>query len=249
MTTSAQLPPWRERTVFAFIDEPPFARPLRGGNAEGCDVELAFTVLRSLGVEQIELRLATFAELLPGVAEGRWHVNTPLFVTAERSKQVAFSRPVWALGDGFVVKAGNPLGIDSYRAIAAGQAWLGVVAGQVQHDSALAAGVPPGRIRAYATQEAVVQALVDGEIDAYASTAMGNRMFVAALGDARLEAVAQPLTATAPPGAFSFALQAQELKARFDEVLARYLGSDAHREAVSRWGLGAAEIDPVATHR
>lgn len=249
MVSSSRQPPWHERTVFAFIDEPPFARPLRGGTAEGCDVELALTVLRSLGVEQVELHLTTFAELLPGVAAGRWHVNTPLFVTPERAKQVAFSRPVWALGDGFVVKAGNPLGIDSYRAIAAGQALLGVVAGQVQHDSALAAGVPAGRIRTYATQDAVVQALRDGEIDAYASTAVGNRMFVAALGDAQLEAVAQPLTAAAPCGAFSFALQAHELKARFDEVLAMHLGSRAHREAVSHWGLGAAEIDPVAPRR
>ena len=246
---SNELPPWRERAVFAFIDEPPFARPLPAGGAEGCDVDLALTVLGALGVAHVELRLTTFAELLPGVAAGRWHVNTPLFVTAERADQVAFSRPVWALGDGFIVKAGNPLGIDSYAAIAAGQAWLGVVMGQVQHDAALAAGVPPGRIRTYSTQQAVVQALRDGEVDAYASTALGNRMFVAALGDVGLAAVAQPLASAAPVGAFSFALQAHELKARFDEVLAGYLGSAAHRRAAGRWGLGAAEIDPVVQDR
>lgn len=247
MSHSPALPPWREHTIFAFIDEPPFARPLRDGGAEGCDVELACTVLSMLGVRRIELRLTTFAELLPGVAAGRWHVNTPLFVTAERARQVAFSRPVWALDDGFIVRAGNPMGLDSYRAIARCGARLGVVKGQVQHGSALAAGVAPQRIHTYATQHEVVQAMLAGEIDAYASTAVGNRMFAAALGDARITAVGpQSPSRAAPVGAFSFALEARELRASFDDVLTRHLGSSAHRAAAAHWGLGSAEIDPVA---
>ena len=72
---------WRERVVLAYIDEPPFGMPGPDGQARGCDVDLAMTVLHGIGVRHIEMRLTTFAELLPGVCAGRWTINTPLFVT------------------------------------------------------------------------------------------------------------------------------------------------------------------------
>src|SRR5215470_4310043 len=103
--------------IFAYLDEPPFCAPGPDGGAIGCDVEVAFVLLRAIGIERIEARMVTFAELLPGVASGLWHINTPLFVTSERAKLVTFSRPVWALADGFMVKAGNPRQLTSYRAL------------------------------------------------------------------------------------------------------------------------------------
>ena len=93
-----------DQIVFAYLDEPPFCAPAVDGPV-GCDVEVAFVVLRALGVERIETRLVTFAELLPGVASGAWHVNTPLFITPERARLVDFSRPVWSLADGLMVQA------------------------------------------------------------------------------------------------------------------------------------------------
>lgn len=232
---------WRERVVLAYIDEPPFAQPGGQAGAAGCDVELALTVLAAIGVRRVETRLTTFAELIPGVAAGRWDMNVPLFVTAQRSRVVAFSRPVWALRDGFIVDAGNPQ---------APGARLGVVSGQVQHDTALRAGVPPGRVREFETQRAALAALRAGEIHAYASTALGNRAFVGGLGDPALQAVElEGEASTAPVGAFSFALADTELRGRFDAFLVRHLGSPAHRESMAAHGLSASEIDPVLPHR
>ena len=68
-------------------------------------------------------------------------MNVPIFVTPKRSEDVAFSVPVWALGDGFLVHAGNPKGLTGYAAVAQrADARLGVIPGQVQLDSAKAAG-------------------------------------------------------------------------------------------------------------
>lgn len=246
---------WRERVVLAYIDEPPFAQPGGQAGAVGCDVELALTVLAAIGVRRVETRLTTFAELIPGVAAGRWDMNVPLFVTAQRSRVVAFSRPVWALRDGFIVDAGNPQGLRSYRDLVQSPgARLGVVSGQVQHDAALRAGVPPGRIREFETQRAALAALRAGEIHAYASTALGNRVFIGGLGDPALQAVelegeASTVDAGPPVGAFSFALADTELRGRFDAFLMRYLGSPAHRERMAAHGLLASEIDPVLPHR
>jgi Bacterial extracellular solute-binding proteins, family 3 len=126
---------WRDKVVFAYIDEPPFARPRSNGEAVGCDVDLAMTVLRAIGVRTVETKVTTFAELLPGIAAGRWTMNVPLFVTPQRAALVAFSRPVWALHDGLIVPAGNPKRLDGYRAIA--EAQRGHRPGATRHRPAL----------------------------------------------------------------------------------------------------------------
>lgn len=87
------------KVTIAYIDEPPFGWTKTDGLATGADIDLADEVLRAIGVTRIEHRLTTFSELLPGVEAGRWDMNVPLFVTPERSQMVAFSMPVWAIGD------------------------------------------------------------------------------------------------------------------------------------------------------
>jgi polar amino acid transport system substrate-binding protein len=92
-------------------------------------------------------------------------MNTALFVTPERSRLVDFSRPIWALADGFIVKAGNPGGFDSYAALAADKtARLGIVQGTVQRQTALNAGIPADRIVELATQAEVIAALA-GQVE------------------------------------------------------------------------------------
>lgn len=240
---------WRNRVLFAYIDEPPFATPLPDGAARGCDVDLALTGLRAIGVRAIELRLTTFAELLPGVASGRWTMSTPVFVSAERQGIVSFSRPVWALADGFVVPAGNPCGITSYRTIAKGRRKLALVAGQIQRNNALAAGVTADELVEFATQHEALQAVRDGLADAYASTAVGNRTVLAQsrLGELMGVDAQDDFCRTPPIGAFSFAHASVDLRRAFDEFLVDYVGSSEHRERMLCNGLTRNEIDPIVS--
>ena len=103
----------------AYIEEPPFYWTAADGTLTGADIELAEVVLRAIGVTEIEYHPTSFEALLPGVQAGRWDMNVPIFVTAERARHVTFSVPVWAIGDGFVLLAGNPKRLTSYAAIAA----------------------------------------------------------------------------------------------------------------------------------
>ena len=156
-----------DRVTFAYLDEPPFCAPGADGAAIGCDVEVAFAILNAIGIDRVEIRLVTFADLLPGVASGRWHINTPLFITEERRRLVEFSRPVWSLADGLMVRAGNPKRLTSYRALAAhAGARLVVVADQVQEQRALAAGLDLARVLRVATQPDAVAAVREGRADA-----------------------------------------------------------------------------------
>jgi polar amino acid transport system substrate-binding protein len=247
---------WREQVVLAYLDEPPFCAPGPDDRPVGCDMDVAHHVLAAIGVRRIETRLVTFTELLPGVAAGAWTLNTPLFVTEERRKLVDFSRPVWSLADGLMVRAGNPEGLIGYEAIARdSEAMLGVVADQVQEHSAMAAGVPTDRIRRYATQAEAVQAVLHGHVDAYASVAMAHRGYLRAAPDVRLAVVdfgaALGVGHGAKPalGAFSFAKSSAGLRDAFDAALGDYLGTPAHRALMAGYGFVDSDVDRVAPAR
>ncbi|MDN3274349.1 transporter substrate-binding domain-containing protein [Frankia sp. RB7] len=242
----------QDKTILAYIEEPPFAATINGQPA-GSDVDLAKAVLARMGVKDIELKKVEFAELLPGVAAGRWTMNTALFVTPERCKTVAYSNPIWALVDGMIVRAGNPKRISSYASVAASDARLGVVKGTVQVGSAKAAGVPAERIVEFGAQEEIIAAIKTRRVDAYPNTALGHRALLASLKDADL-ALAQrfepPMENGRPKagfGAFSFNQASGAFIARFNAELARFLGSEDHRAIVAKYGLGNEEIAPALT--
>ena len=177
-----------------------------------------------------------------------WTVNTPLFVTPQREARVAFSRPVWALADGLMVRADAKLRPASYEAMAANAASvLGVVAAQVQEQSAREAGMPTERITCFADQRAAVEALRGGLIDAYASVAAVHRGFLLREPDAGLAVVDLGARAgqLAAVGAYSFAKANDGLRRAFDAELRVYLGSSRHRAVMRRYGFGRDEFDRV----
>jgi polar amino acid transport system substrate-binding protein len=229
----------------AYIEEPPFYWTVEDRRVVGSDIELAEAALGAIGVTAIEYVSTSFDQFLPGVNEGRWDMNVPIFVTPERAQQVAFSRPVWTLGDGFVLQAGNPKGLTSYKALAArSDARLGVIAGQVQVESALAAGVGKAQMVMFRDQPEAVAALLAGHIDAFAGTALGNRSVAAAHGE--LEAFAHEASdGPVLTGAFSFSKGNVDLLDAVNEQLQRYLGSVDHRARMAKYGLSSTEIDGV----
>jgi polar amino acid transport system substrate-binding protein len=230
------------RVRVAYVEEPPFYATAPDGSATGADIELADIVLRAVGASAIEYVPTTFGELISGVVAGRWDINVPIFVTPERARLVAFSRPVWCLADGFVVKHGNPKQLTGYTAVAEhADARLGVIPGQVQFDAARDAGVSESKLVTFADQAAAVTALLAREIDVFAATAVGNRAITAEhpeLQDVELEGSG----ARGPVGAFSFR-PGDRLLGEVDDALRDYLGTDDHRRRMAAHGFGPAEID------
>ena len=230
----------------AYIEEAPFYWTASDGSVTGADIELADVVLRAIGATSVEHIPTSFDEFLPGVQQGRWDLNVPIFVTPERAQHVAFSLPVWALGDGFLVQSGNPKALNGYAALAArSDARLGVIAGQLQVASARSAGVGDGQLVVFKSQPEAIAALQAGQIDAFAATAIGSR--AAADGNPAIDAVAHEASQGAKPpvGAFSFARGNHALLQAVNEQLRRYLGSADHRARMAKYGITHAEIDAV----
>ena len=199
---------WRQRCTVAYLDEPPYFMPVDGADPTGCDIELAGMVLGALGVHRVDFVLTTFGELIDGVTSRRWHVNAPMFITAERAR-----RAIQRAGLGGDRQLHRPIETmsatsTSYEAIAGDDSIrVAAVAGQVQVETARRAGVPNDRIVEFADQDAAASAVLAGNADASVSTAPGNVAYIARLGDPRLVSVADSRAGERdglPLGAFSF---------------------------------------------
>ena len=234
-----------EKMRFAFLQEPPFCFTDGSGTLGGCDAILAQKLCQALGLEAFSPVETEFANLLPGLVDGQWDMTTGLFVSDERRKLVDFSRPIWVLQDGLLVARGNPRNLRGYRSIAGDPAALiGVISGQVQHQTALQNGVPPERIRIFATQAEAAAAVTAGVVDAYASVALAHRGYLGRRPDAPLDVIDVPAAEKQPAaGAFALSKSNTALRQRIDAGLGDLLGSAWHRAMMSGYGFSDADID------
>ncbi|TIT39718.1 MAG: transporter substrate-binding domain-containing protein [Mesorhizobium sp.] len=211
----------------------------------GCDAVLAEKVCETLGLDGVSAIEAEFAGLLPGLAANRWDMTTGLFISDERKKRVDFTRPIWMLPDGLLVAEGNPLGLGGYRALGRDpSAILGVVSGQIQHQTALRNGVPAERIRIFGTQAEAAEAVAAGVVHAYASVAMAHRGYLAGRPDAPLAVIDVPAEEKRPAaGAFALAKGNAPLRQRIDTCLDELLGGSWHRQMMREYGFSEGDVD------
>ncbi|MEM9277566.1 MAG: transporter substrate-binding domain-containing protein [Pseudomonadota bacterium] len=229
---------------FAYLIEPPFNYTDDQVKVLGCDVELARYVFNELGKEFEPLE-AEFAELLPGVANRKWHMTTGLFATGERKKTAAFSRPIWALPDGILVKKGNPLGLGGYKSVAQNtDCVLAVIRDQFQHRSAVEFGVPKERIRIFETYTDAANAVQNEAVHGYASVARAHTGFLEQNPDYDCETVMVPANEKEPAfGCFAFNKEDETLRLSVNKILDAFIGSFQHREMMKKYGFEDQEID------
>lgn len=233
------------KMTFAFLQEPPFCFTDASGEVAGCDTELARKVCQVLGLKAFSPVETEFARLLPGLASGEWDMTTGLFISDERRRSVDFTRPIWVLQDGLLVAKGNPREFRGYRSVAGdATALIGVISGQVQHQTALQNGIAPERIRIFATQAGAADAVAAGAVHAYASVAMAHRGYLANRPDAPLEVIDVPTDEKQrAAGAFALAKDNAILCQHIDSCLGDLLGSAWHREMMRGYGFSDADVD------
>ncbi|TIU38845.1 MAG: transporter substrate-binding domain-containing protein, partial [Mesorhizobium sp.] len=144
-----------------------------------------------------------------------------------------------------MVAKNNPLGLEGYRSLALHpSAVLAVISDQVQHQTALQNGVPPNRVRIFATQAQAAEAVAKGMAQAYASVAMAHRGYIAQRPDERLDVVEVPASEKRPAaGAFALAKGNAALRERIDRCLSDLLGSPWHRKMMSKYSFSDDDID------
>lgn len=224
---------------FAYLIEPPFNFRTETGKVVGCDVELAREAFAIAGITNVRFIETEFADLLPGLEENRWDMTTGLFDTPERRKVAAFSRPIWVLGDGFLVKKGNPKNISGYASAAANPACtIAAIQGQLQHSACLDAGVPDNRLLMCETYEEAAQAIMHGRADAYASVAVAHSGFLEQHPGLELDIVCVSTgERKAAVGAFAFRKEDESLRVAINLAIGQYMGSADYRSMMFQYGF------------
>lgn len=206
---------------FSYLIEPPFNYINAAGRVTGCDVELARYVLAQLGLTDFEAVETEFADLLPGLQDGRWRMTTGLFGTDERRQSAMFSRPIWALPDGLLVAEGNPSRLSGYQSVACNShVRLAVIRDQFQHRSAIEFGVKAEQIIIFETYTQAAQAVRDGTANAYASVGRAHSGFIEQYADWGLELILVPPEEKPPAfGSFAIGLGGTQFLNEVDTVL------------------------------
>src|SRR5665647_771083 len=129
--------------VVGFANEKPYAYQTPDGKLTGEAVEVARTILKNMGINEMKGELTEFASLIPGLKAKRYDVITAgMFINPDRAKEVDFANPEYRIGEGMAVKKGNPLNLHSYKDIEANSdAKIAVPGGGIEYDYLLKSGV------------------------------------------------------------------------------------------------------------
>jgi polar amino acid transport system substrate-binding protein len=232
----------RGRIRIAYALERPYSFLRSDGQVDGESAALARLVVARLGIGDIDWVAVDFDQLIPALETGRCDVVAAgMFVTADRARRVAFSRPTLHVPQGLLVRAGNPAALHSYAQAAADRRLrLAAIAGSVEAAWLRAAGVEEPRLVIVPDARTGEVAVASGLADGFALSEPALR---AALAErpGRLE-LAQPFEQ--PTGgprlgyvAFAFRRGEDELLRAWDAALGELLGGPEHAALLARLGF------------
>lgn len=228
-----------------FANEAPYAYvDTKTGRLTGEAPELARLIFRQLGVPEIQGVLTEFGSLIPALKAGRFDVIAAgMYITPQRCKEISFSNPTYAIGEAFIVAAGNPLDLHGYEDLRDTRgATLGVVTGAIQLQYARAVGIPDERVVIFPGAPSAVDGVAARRASAYAATAL-------TVNDL-LSKTSAPLERAMPfedlvldgevikgYGAFGFRKRDDGFLEAFNSVLSSTIGTPVHAKLIAPFGF------------
>ncbi len=248
---AATLQEIQERGVIrvAVANEAPYGYLNREGKALGVGPEVASRILKELGLERIEWVQTDFKNLIPGLEVGRFDMAAAeMAVMPHRCRRVLFSDPNTSYGEGLLVLAGNPKRLTAYEDFVErqGNIRVAVVEGTVTYDMFEAMGIPPDRIVTVQRPSEAIDAMTQGQVDAFAATGMT----VAGMEKLSPEVEAEfnfvdPIIDGEEVrywGAFAFPHDARELRDAVNEALKDQKRDGEWKQILSRYGFLQKDI-------
>ena len=240
----------------AYSNEVPYAYyDKTTGKVTGAAPEVARYVLQQMGVRRIEGVLTDFGSMIPGLMANRFDIIAAgMYITPARCRQIAFSEPISCMGQAFLVKAGNPLGLHGYGdASKNSAARLGVVAGGVEIQYARLAGVPAERTTVFPDPPSALAGLQAGRIDALGGPLPSLQHLLNQASDRGIER-ADPFREPVINGkaaklcdAIGFRNEDTALLEEFNRHLKKFIGSKQHLEIIRPFGFQKSDVPEGVT--
>lgn len=238
-----------------FPNQVPYAYANERGELTGADAEVAKLVVERMGVAQMEGVLTEFAALIPGLKARRFDIVLAMFVNPQRCEQVAFSEPIYGIGQALIVAKGNPLKFEGFdRVVSDDKARVAVMAGAVQASYLKKLGVPNDRVTVLPDMLSAANAIKSGRVDVFPISALPARRLVATMGEDSgvqvVEGFPDPVIDGKPArgyGAFAFRRDDDDLLKAFDVALSGLTGTDKHVAAITPFGFDRSNLPDKAT--
>ena len=224
-----------------YSSEPPYSFRTPEGNVTGVGPEIAKAVLGKMGVERIRWVLLDFGKAISALEAGQIDLlANGLFITPGRATRILFSLPYCTVGQGLLVRAGNPCRLRSYEDVAAASDVVAAVLdGSVEQQALVSLGLTPDRLFVVPDPASGLAAVRAGRADCLALSGPTVHWLAGeSAGEAEPAALHQP--SAVPTGQSAFAMRQSDgkLVAAVDAVLRTYIGSSEHLARVTPLGFG-----------
>ncbi len=225
----------------AIANEPPFTAVNSDGSVSGAAPDVARAVFKRLGVDDVVASISEYGAMIPGLQARRFDaVTAGLFMKPERCAAVAYSEPVLCDAEAFLLKAGNPHGLKSYKDIADNaEVRIGAPGGGTEERLALEAGVPRDRVIVVPDAQSGLTMLQQGRIDVYSLPVLSINALAGQANDATLEVVAPVEGAPVYCDGAAFRKDQTELRDAFDRELAAIKASGEFAQIIEPYGFSA----------
>lgn len=248
--SAASLDDIRERGSIriAIADEEPYGYVDESGEIRGAGPDVARHLMEELGIASIEWVVTDFSELIPELQDARFDMAAAeMAILPERCEQVLYSEPNTTYGEGLLVRAGNPEELSAYDDFAGRNDYrVAVMAGADQREILMALGVPQEKIVTIERNDAAIDAIIDGDADAYAATGLTVTTL-----DERSREVEAAIDFTDPVldgeevrswGGFAFGPSSEALRDAVNEALAAYKKTNAWEETLTEYGFTQEDV-------
>ncbi|MBI1249170.1 ectoine/hydroxyectoine ABC transporter substrate-binding protein EhuB [bacterium] len=211
---------------------------------------IAKVILSKLGVKNVVPIVTDFGSLIPGLKAKRFDIIAAgMYITPQRSREIAFSNPTYAIGESFIVKADNPLDLHSYEDVHDHPAAkIGVMGGSVEQGYAESLGVRNDQIVVFADYPSALLGLKGGRIDAVAVTDLTANDLLQKQQSDEIEKATDfqdPVIdgkTIRGYGAFGFRKEDVDLREAFNKQLAKFIDSPEHLKLVKPFGFDRSTL-------
>lgn len=233
----------------------PYGYKQADGSVTGEQVEVVKHVLSEMGITDIEYIAMDFGALIPSQVAGRIDMAAAgIYIRPERCEQVLFAEPTFGQGAAYIVKAGNPKGLHTFKDIQSTDgAILAVLAGGTEEDLAKRDGVADDKLLKVSDKAAGIQAVLSGRADGFALSAFAIADIVRTAGELIGVESSGSITEIAgeiykghgaisfPKGSGDDMASHEAFRDAFNEIQTAYMSSGAYGEMASAWGFTPAD--------
>lgn len=229
-----------------FANEAPYAFATPDGKLSGESPAVFRHVMKQLGVNEVDGVLTEWGALIPGLKAGRFDaIVASMYITPKRCEQILFANPTYGIGEAFVVKKGNPDGINTYADAVSKNLKIAFVAGTAEIEHGRLAGMKRAQEVTVPNFAAAVATVKAGRASAAAFTSLTAKD-LAGKDDAIERAT--PFTFEhngkkyKGEGSFGFRLADTSLRDAVNAELAKFLGTPEHLKMVTAFGFDASNL-------